>query len=118
MPCSLTRQTGVGLCSMSARLGGIISPLIALLSTYNSVIPMAIFGSTPVIGGILCCLLPETRGKELRDGTEEPMENQWWVLAVYPQSLLSPSCFALLINGDSFLASLFSVIQGTPRPDM
>uniref|UniRef100_A0A7M4FSY6 Solute carrier family 22 member 13 n=1 Tax=Crocodylus porosus TaxID=8502 RepID=A0A7M4FSY6_CROPO len=115
---TVVRQTGVGLCSMSARLGGIISPLIGLLGTYNSVIPMAIFGGTPVIGGILCCLLPETRGKELQDGTEEPVETQWWVLAVRPQSLLSPSCFALLINGDRFLASLFSVIQATPRPDV
>ncbi|XP_019385652.1 PREDICTED: solute carrier family 22 member 13-like isoform X1 [Crocodylus porosus] len=74
---TVVRQTGVGLCSMSARLGGIISPLIGLLGTYNSVIPMAIFGGTPVIGGILCCLLPETRGKELQDGTEEPVETQW-----------------------------------------
>ncbi|XP_065255676.1 solute carrier family 22 member 13-like [Emys orbicularis] len=74
---TIIRQTGVGLCSMSSRVGGIISPLISLLDKYHPAIPMAIFGSTPVIAGILCFLLPETRGKELQDHTEEAKESQW-----------------------------------------
>lgn len=74
MFCSVTRQTGVGLCSMSARVGG-ISPLISLLDKYHPTIPMAVFGSTPVIAGILCFLLPETRDKELQDHTEEAKES-------------------------------------------
>ncbi|KAG6939152.1 solute carrier family 22 member 13, partial [Chelydra serpentina] len=74
---TIIRQTGVGLCSMSARVGGIISPLIGLLDKYHPAIPMAIFGSTPVIAGILGFLLPETRGKELQDHMEEAKESQW-----------------------------------------
>nr|XP_005297312.3 solute carrier family 22 member 13 [Chrysemys picta bellii] len=74
---TIIRQTGVGLCSMSSRVGGIISPLISLLDKYHPAIPMAIFGSTPVIAGILCFLLPETRDKELQDHTEETKESQW-----------------------------------------
>uniref|UniRef100_A0A8C3HZX8 Major facilitator superfamily (MFS) profile domain-containing protein n=1 Tax=Chrysemys picta bellii TaxID=8478 RepID=A0A8C3HZX8_CHRPI len=73
---TIIRQTGVGLCSMSSRVGGIISPLISLLDKYHPAIPMAIFGSTPVIAGILCFLLPETRDKELQDHTEETKESQ------------------------------------------
>ena len=74
-PVSLTvphshRQSGVGLCSMVARGAGIIAPLILLLEQHHRAIPMAIYGGTTVLGGLLCFLLPETRGVELPDGTE------------------------------------------------
>ncbi|NWX84540.1 S22AD protein, partial [Nothoprocta ornata] len=64
---TVVRQTGVGLCSMSARVAGIIAPLIRLLGRYHRSVPMAIFGSAPVLGGLLCFLLPETRGTDLVD---------------------------------------------------
>ncbi|NXK48986.1 S22AD protein, partial [Chauna torquata] len=66
---TVVRQTGVGLCSMAARVAGIIAPLIRLLEQYHQAIPMAIFGSAPVLGGLLCFLLPETRGTDLADNT-------------------------------------------------
>ncbi|XP_059674761.1 solute carrier family 22 member 13-like [Gavia stellata] len=66
---TVVRQTGVGLCSMSARVAGIMAPLIRLLGQYHRAIPMAIFGSAPVVGGLLCVLLPETRGTDLADDT-------------------------------------------------
>lgn len=59
----------MGLCSMSARVAGILAPLVRLLAHYHRAIPMAIFGSTPVLGGLLCVLLPETRGTDLPDDT-------------------------------------------------
>ncbi|KFW84852.1 Solute carrier family 22 member 13, partial [Manacus vitellinus] len=68
---TVVRQTGVGLCSMSARAAGILAPLVRLLGQYHEAIPMAIFGSAPVLGGLLCVLLPETRGTELLDDTED-----------------------------------------------
>ncbi|NXH19267.1 S22AD protein, partial [Bucco capensis] len=64
---TVIRQTGVGLCSMSARAAGVIAPLIRPLSEYHRAIPMAIFGSVSVVGGLLCLLLPETRGTNLAD---------------------------------------------------
>uniref|UniRef100_A0A8D0FQS9 Solute carrier family 22 member 13 n=1 Tax=Strix occidentalis caurina TaxID=311401 RepID=A0A8D0FQS9_STROC len=66
---TVIRQTGVGLCSMSARVAGIMAPLIRLLGQYHRAIPMAIFGSAPMVGGLLCFLLPETRGTDLVDDT-------------------------------------------------
>ncbi|OPJ85253.1 hypothetical protein AV530_011705 [Patagioenas fasciata monilis] len=66
---TVVRQTGVGLCSMSARVAGILAPLIHLLAQYHAAIPMAIYGSAPVLGGLLCILLPETRGTDLADDT-------------------------------------------------
>ncbi|MGH0154171.1 UNVERIFIED_CONTAM: hypothetical protein FKN15_053513 [Acipenser sinensis] len=62
-------QTGVGLVSMSARVGGIIAPLIRLLEVYHSSIPLVIYGVTPLIGSVLYILLPETLNTELPDHT-------------------------------------------------
>ncbi|NXD77451.1 S22AD protein, partial [Halcyon senegalensis] len=64
---TVVRQTSVGLCSMSARVAGVMAPLIRLLNQYHQAIPMAIYGSAPVLGGLLCFLLPETRGTDLAD---------------------------------------------------
>ncbi|KFP34799.1 Solute carrier family 22 member 13, partial [Chlamydotis macqueenii] len=64
---TVVRQTGVGLCSMSGRVAGILAPLIRLLDQYHQTIPMAIFGSAPVVGSLLCVLLPETRSTDLMD---------------------------------------------------
>ncbi|NXW64344.1 S22AD protein, partial [Eurystomus gularis] len=66
---TVVRQTGVGLCSMSARVAAIVAPLIRLLDQYHRAIPMAIYGSAPVLGGLLCFLLPDTRGTDLADDT-------------------------------------------------
>uniref|UniRef100_A0A8C5TNZ9 Solute carrier family 22 member 13 n=1 Tax=Malurus cyaneus samueli TaxID=2593467 RepID=A0A8C5TNZ9_9PASS len=63
------RQTGVGLCSTMARVAGILAPLIIPLDQYHRAIPMAIFGSIPVVVALFCILLPETRGVELADDT-------------------------------------------------
>ncbi|XP_069503852.1 solute carrier family 22 member 13-like [Ambystoma mexicanum] len=68
---TVVRQNGVGLSSTFARIAGIVAPLIALLSKYHEAIPMAIYGSGPIIGGFLCFMLPETRNKELQDRTDE-----------------------------------------------
>ncbi|XP_054246082.1 solute carrier family 22 member 13-like [Indicator indicator] len=66
---TVIRPTGAGLCSMSARISGIMAPLIRLLGEFHQAIPMALFGSPPVLVGLLCFLLPETRGNELADNT-------------------------------------------------
>ncbi|NXT20552.1 S22AD protein, partial [Syrrhaptes paradoxus] len=66
---TVVRQTGVGLCSMASRVAAIMAPLVRLLGQYHQAIPMAIYGSAPVVGGLLCVLLPETRGTELADDT-------------------------------------------------
>ncbi|NXU08450.1 S22AD protein, partial [Pardalotus punctatus] len=64
---TILRQTGVGLCSTVARVAGILAPLIIPLGQHHRAIPMAIFGSVPVVVSLLCILLPETRGVDLAD---------------------------------------------------
>ncbi|OXB63816.1 hypothetical protein ASZ78_016222 [Callipepla squamata] len=66
---TIVRQSGVGLCSMAARVAGIIAPLILLLEQYHHAIPMATYGSATMLGGLLCFLLPETSKVELTDDT-------------------------------------------------
>ncbi|NXL85028.1 S22AD protein, partial [Alectura lathami] len=77
---TVLRQTGAGLCSMAARLAGIIAPLIRLLEQYHHAIPMAVYGGTTVLGGLLCFLLPETRGVDLADdtGTDNTQQSSTW----------------------------------------
>ncbi|XP_077479982.1 solute carrier family 22 member 13-like [Stigmatopora argus] len=64
------RQNGVGLNSMCARVGGILSPLIWLLGVHHDAIPMVVYGIVPVGGVGLCLLLPETLNAELQDHAE------------------------------------------------
>ncbi|XP_066049024.1 solute carrier family 22 member 13-like [Chamaea fasciata] len=76
---TILRQTGVGLCSTMARVAGILAPLIIPLAQYHHAIPMAIFGSIPVLVALLCIPLPETRGIDLADDTRNnqfPAEEQ------------------------------------------
>ncbi|XP_033494475.2 solute carrier family 22 member 13-like [Epinephelus lanceolatus] len=68
-PTSL-RQNGVGLNFMCARVGGILAPLIRLLSVYHHTIPMLIYGSVPIATSGFCLLLPETLNVELQDHAE------------------------------------------------
>ncbi|XP_034257628.1 solute carrier family 22 member 13-like [Pantherophis guttatus] len=69
---TVVRQFGLGLCSMSARVAGILAPLLGMLATYHLAIPMFICGSSSLVAGILCCFLPETRNRDLQDMTPEP----------------------------------------------
>lgn len=64
------RQNGVGLNSMFARVAGILSPLIRLLSVYHHTIPMLIYGFVPVTAAGFCIFLPETLNVELKDHPE------------------------------------------------
>ncbi|CAH6777537.1 Slc22a13 [Phodopus roborovskii] len=64
---TIIRQTGMGFVSIFCRFGGIITPLVMLLEQYHKALPMIIFGSLPIGAGLLCALLPETRGQTLKD---------------------------------------------------
>ncbi|KAM6971563.1 solute carrier family 22 member 13-like [Tautogolabrus adspersus] len=67
---TVLRQNGVGLNSMCARVGGIVSPLIWLLEVYHHSIPMLVYGIVPVAAGGFCLLLPETLNVALQDQAE------------------------------------------------
>ena len=70
---TLIRSTAVGTCSFMARIGGIISPYIALyLPTVTNVsAPFYVMGSVAVFGGLITLTLPETLGSKLPETMED-----------------------------------------------
>ncbi|KAM9098305.1 solute carrier family 22 member 13 [Sarcophilus harrisii] len=68
---TVIRQTGMGLVAIFSRIAGILTPLVSLLGDYHPSIPMAIYGSLPVLVGILSVILPETKGKTLKDNIND-----------------------------------------------
>ncbi|XP_032876319.1 solute carrier family 22 member 13-like [Amblyraja radiata] len=64
---TVLRQTGIGLVSMFARLGGIIVPLIMILDQDHPGISLILFGISSLVAGSLSLLLPETTNKEMPD---------------------------------------------------
>ncbi|XP_060104133.1 solute carrier family 22 member 13-like [Heteronotia binoei] len=80
---TVVRQTSLGLCSMSSRIGGILAPLVGLLDKIHPAIPMVLLGGMALTGGILCFFLPETRNRDLLDDTSESPPNQLSKKAVH-----------------------------------
>uniref|UniRef100_UPI0037E7757D solute carrier family 22 member 13-like n=1 Tax=Semicossyphus pulcher TaxID=241346 RepID=UPI0037E7757D len=67
---TILRQNGMGLNSMCARVGGILSPLVRLLDVYHYTVPMIIYGIIPIAAAGVCFFLPETLNVELQDYPE------------------------------------------------
>ncbi|KAG8439197.1 hypothetical protein GDO86_005423 [Hymenochirus boettgeri] len=62
---TVIRNTGIGVGSVSARVGSIISPYLVYLGTYNYLLPYILMGSLTVATGIIVLFFPETLGKPL-----------------------------------------------------
>nr|XP_020823777.1 solute carrier family 22 member 6-A-like isoform X1 [Phascolarctos cinereus] len=69
------RQTGLGVGSTMARVGGIVAPLVKLMGKQMPLMPPIIYGSIPVLSGFVALGLPETRNRPLKDTVEE-VENR------------------------------------------
>ncbi|TKS88940.1 Solute carrier family 22 member 6-B [Collichthys lucidus] len=72
---TVLRQTGMGVSSMFARMGGVLAPIINMLHNYSPATPLVIFGTSPLLGAVLALALPETADRPLPD-TVEDAENQ------------------------------------------
>ncbi|XP_025068215.1 solute carrier family 22 member 6-B-like [Alligator sinensis] len=71
---TVVRQTGTGLMTVVARLGGMVAPLVLVGGQYHSVLPPLVFGVTPVLAGAAACFLPEMRDVPLMDTIEQVEE--------------------------------------------
>ncbi|XP_063954422.1 organic cation transporter protein-like [Lytechinus pictus] len=65
------RSVGVGICSMSARIAGILAPYVLLLDEVWEPLPVIIFGVLSIIAGVLILFVPETLGARLPQTIEE-----------------------------------------------
>ncbi|XP_065143724.1 solute carrier family 22 member 4-like [Paramisgurnus dabryanus] len=59
------RNSALGICSMSSRVGSITAPYFLYLGSYYRSLPYILIGSLNVFSGLLCLLLPETLGSPL-----------------------------------------------------
>ncbi|XP_038156291.1 solute carrier family 22 member 13 [Cyprinodon tularosa] len=78
---TVVRQTGIGMSSMFARMGGVLAPAINMLHNHSPTTPLIIFGTSPLLGAILALALPETADRHLPD-TLEDVEN--WDVRLTP----------------------------------
>ncbi|XP_074861016.1 solute carrier family 22 member 6-A-like isoform X1 [Carettochelys insculpta] len=68
---TVIRQTGMGLGSTMARVGGIVAPAVRVTGEYFPYLPPIIYGTAPIISGIAAIFLPETLNVPLPDTIEE-----------------------------------------------
>ncbi|XP_049885643.1 organic cation transporter protein-like [Pectinophora gossypiella] len=73
---TVVRNMGVGVSSTAMRVGSMIAPFVASLSSTAYWLPTAIFGVTPILAGLVVVLLPETKGRKLPDSIEEVREEK------------------------------------------
>ncbi|CAF0803311.1 unnamed protein product [Brachionus calyciflorus] len=65
------RNSGMGACSMMARIGSMIAPKINDLSSVSESLPFLIFGISGIIGSMSSIILPETLNRELPENIKE-----------------------------------------------
>ncbi|ESO84002.1 hypothetical protein LOTGIDRAFT_108526 [Lottia gigantea] len=71
---TVLRNSSVGLCSVSARIGSMIAPYISdilLKGELELALPLIVFGICSVVAGLLALLLPETMNRNLPDTIED-----------------------------------------------
>ncbi|GFR97680.1 organic cation transporter protein [Elysia marginata] len=68
---TVIRNIGMGVASMSARIGGILAPLILDLQSVSKPLPLVIFGALSIFAGVMALLLPETAGRPLAQLPED-----------------------------------------------
>ncbi|XP_026203892.1 solute carrier family 22 member 6-B [Anabas testudineus] len=68
---TVLRQTGIGMSSMFARMGGVLAPIINMLHNHSPATPLIIFGTSPLLGAVLALALPETADRPLPDTVED-----------------------------------------------
>ncbi|XP_012633405.1 solute carrier family 22 member 12 [Microcebus murinus] len=68
---TVLRMRAVGLGQMAARGGACLGPLVQLLSTLGSSLPLLVYGTVPVLSGLATLLLPETRNLPLPDTIQD-----------------------------------------------
>ncbi|XP_063784263.1 solute carrier family 22 member 4-like [Pseudophryne corroboree] len=68
---TVIRNMGVGVGSMSSRVGSVISPYFVYLGAYNRLLPYILMGSLTVIIGVFVLLFPETFGKPLPETMDQ-----------------------------------------------
>ncbi|XP_014470519.1 PREDICTED: organic cation transporter protein isoform X2 [Dinoponera quadriceps] len=68
---TVIRNVGLGASSTFARIGGVVAPYVNHLSEIWTPLPLVIFGSCALFGGLMSLLLPETLNKKLPESIQD-----------------------------------------------
>ncbi|KAE8607291.1 hypothetical protein XENTR_v10011119 [Xenopus tropicalis] len=68
---TVVRQSGMGLTTMMARLGGIVSPVVLMARSSYPFLPLLLFGVSSIVSGITALFLPELHNAPLPDTIQE-----------------------------------------------
>lgn len=72
---TVVRNAGMGVSSLSARIGGMAAPFIVLLGDHQVSLPMLVFALTALFAGIAGLKLHETQGKRMPETFEDLEES-------------------------------------------